>query len=190
MCFTSLHLFAYGFKRVIQVHYVASIHLRGRDKSETWKIGLCSTFKVIKCLCSVKCKCKGWIPCLLSSGTTVCIYVATPSAMSSRWNLSHPSEKLLNWCTKYIVYDTNQLQLKKCEVNSTNIWMTPSKVHFYDPSSGKLPLLTVICYPEAPKNKRSCGTWLAHPSSSAPPIGAEIFRKNRKYISTLQGNSE
>ena len=68
MCFTSLHLFAYGFKGVIQVHYVASIHLRGRYKSETWKTGLCSNFKVIKCLCSVKCKCKGWIPCLLGSG--------------------------------------------------------------------------------------------------------------------------
>ena len=35
MCFTSLHLFAYSFKRVIQVHYVASINLRGRDNSET-----------------------------------------------------------------------------------------------------------------------------------------------------------
>ena len=193
VCFTSLHLFAYGFKRVIQVRDVASIHLRGRPKSETWKIGLYFTFKVTKCLCSIKSKCKGWIPWLLCSGhlgTTVCIYVATPSATSSSWNPSHPSKKLLNGSTKYKVYDTNQLQLKKCEVNSTNIWMTPSTAHFYDPSSGKLPLLTVICYLEAPKNKRSSKTWLTHPSSSPPPIGAEIFRKNRKYISTLHGSSE
>ena len=34
--------------------------------------------------------------------------------------MSHPSEKLLNWSTKYMIYGTNQLWLKKYEVNFTN----------------------------------------------------------------------
>ena len=116
----SLHLFVYSFKDVIQVHDVASISLGGLHECETWKMGLCSTFKAIKCLCSIKFKCKGWIPCLLSSGATICIYVAMPSTTSSSWNMSHPSEKLLNWSTKYMIYGTNQLWLKKYEVHFTN----------------------------------------------------------------------
>ena len=115
-----LHLFVYSFKCVIQVHHVASIHLRGRRAWETWNIGFCSTLRVIKCLYPIKCSCKGWIPCLLSSGhlgAIVCIYVATPSARSSSWNMSHPAEKLLNWNTKYMIYGTNQLWLKKYQVN-------------------------------------------------------------------------
>ena len=87
--------------------------------------------------------------------------MATPSATSSSWNLTHPSEKLLKWSTKYILYDTNQFKLKKYEVNYTKIWMTPSKVHFYVPCSGKLPVLMVVCYLEAPKIKRSSRIWPA-----------------------------
>jgi len=123
-------------------------------------------------------------------GATICIYVATPLATSSSWNLSHPSEKLLNWSTKYILYDTNQLQLKKYEVNSSkNLNDTlQSALSWF--SSWKLPLLMVVCYLEALKNKRSSGTWLAHPSSSAPLIEVDFFRKNRKYISTSPGSSE
>ena len=68
MCLTGLHLFGYSFKRVIQVHDGASIHLRGRHECETWKVGLCTTFRSIKCLCSNKFKCKGSRLCLLSSG--------------------------------------------------------------------------------------------------------------------------
>ena len=51
-------------------------------------------------------------------------------------------------------------------------------------------LLTVVCYLEALKNKRSSRTSLGHPSSSTPPIEAEFFWKNRKYVSTLPGSSE
>ena len=129
MFLRSLHLFVYGFNHVIQVPSVASIHLRGRHEHEKWKIRLCSTCRVLKCLCFIQCKCKWWIPCLLRMEVTICIYVATH-------------------------------------------------------------LLMVVCYLEAPKNKRSSGTWLGHPSSSAAPIEAEFFLKNRKYISTLPGSSE
>ena len=64
MCSRGLHLFVYSFRRVIQVHCVASIHLRGHHECKKWKIGFCSTCRVLKCLCSIKCMFKGWIPCL------------------------------------------------------------------------------------------------------------------------------
>ena len=180
--FTSLHLFVYSFKHVIQVHCFASIHLQRQHKSETWKIGLCSTFKVIKCLCSIKCKCKGWIPGLLSLGTTVCIYVATPSATTSSWNLSHPSEKLLNWSTKYILYDTSQLQLRKHELNSiNNLNDTPPK-HTFMIFCRKLALLMVVCWPKALKNKRSSRTWLMHPSSPHLWLRWKFFEKIRNIF--------
>ena len=68
MCFRSLRLFVYSFKHVIQAHYVASIHLRARHECEEWKIGFCSTCRVLKCLCSIKCKCTGWITVPFESG--------------------------------------------------------------------------------------------------------------------------
>ena len=68
MCFRSLHLFVYSFKHVIQVHYVASIHLPAHCECEEWKIGFCSTCRVVKCLCSIKCKCTGWITVPFESG--------------------------------------------------------------------------------------------------------------------------
>ena len=49
------------------------------------------------------------------------------------------------------------------------IWMTPSKVHFYNSSP------FVVCYLEAPENTRSSGTWLVHPSSSTPLIEVVFF---------------
>ena len=61
MCLRSLHLFVYSFKRVIQVHHVASIHLQGHRECETWNIGFCSTFRVLKCIFFIKYKCRGWI---------------------------------------------------------------------------------------------------------------------------------
>ena len=123
-------------------------------------------------------------------GAVICTYVATPLATSSSWNLSHPSEKLVNWSTKYIPYDTNQLQLKRYEVNSNNNSndILQSTISWF--SSKKLPLLMVVCYLEALKNKRSSKTSLAHPSSSTPLIEVEFFWKNRKYISTSSGSSE
>ena len=186
----SLHLFVYSFKWVIQVHHVASIHLRGCRAWETWNICFCSTLRVIKCLYPIECRYKGWIPCLLSSGhlgAIVCIYVATPSATSSSWNMSHPSKKLLNCSTKYMIYDTNQLWLKKYEVNFTNNLndTLQSALSWF---SSKL--LLVVCYPEAPKNRRSSETWLGHPSSSTPLIEAEFFGKHRKYIFTSPGSSQ
>ena len=65
MCLRSLHLFDYSFKSVIQVHHVASIHLRGRHEREEWKIGLCSACRVLNVYGFIKCKCKGWLLCLL-----------------------------------------------------------------------------------------------------------------------------
>ena len=61
ICLRCLHLFVYSFKRVIQVHHVASIHLRGCHEREKWKIGRCSTFRVQKCLCLINYKSKEWI---------------------------------------------------------------------------------------------------------------------------------
>ena len=121
---------------------------------------------------------------------TICICVATPLATSSRRHLSHPSEKMMNWGTKYIPYDANQLQWKKYEVSSTNNSndILQSALSWF--SSKKLPLLIVVCYLEALKNKRSSKTSLAHPSSSTPLIEAEFFWKNQKYISTSYGSSE
>ena len=75
MCLRSLHLFVYSFKSVIQVHNVASIDLRGLHKHENWKIGLCSTFMVLKCYGFMKCKCKGWILCLLRLWAHGCNYL-------------------------------------------------------------------------------------------------------------------
>ena len=49
MRFRSLHLFVYSFKHVIQIHQVASIHLQGHHEYEKWKIGFCSTYRVLKC---------------------------------------------------------------------------------------------------------------------------------------------
>ena len=63
MCLKCLHLFVYSFQHVIWVHYVASIQLQGCHECKKWKIGFCSTCRVLKCLCSIKCKFKGWIPC-------------------------------------------------------------------------------------------------------------------------------
>ena len=63
MCLRRLHLFVYSFQRVIWAHHVASIHLRGCHECKKWKIAFCSSFRVLKCLCSIKCKFKGWIPC-------------------------------------------------------------------------------------------------------------------------------
>ena len=123
----------------------------------------------------------------MEATVSICICVATPLGMSSSWNLSHPSERLLNWSTIYTLYDTNQLQLRKYELNSINNTLQSVLSWF---SSWKLPLLTLICYLEAPKHRRSSETWLAHPSSSTPPIEAEFFWKNRKYISTLPGSFE
>ena len=189
MCLRCLHLFVYSFKHVIRVHYVASIPLRGRHEHEKWKIGLCSTFRVQKCLCFIKYKCKGWITvCFQDLGTlgaTICIYVATPLTTSSSRNLSHPSENLLNWRTKYILYNANQLELKKYEVNSTNNLNDIFYSTFSWFSSQKLSLLTIVCYLKA-----SSRTWLAHPSSSTPLIEVIFFWQNQKYISTSPGSSE
>ena len=123
-------------------------------------------------------------------GPSVSIYVATPLATSSICNLSHPSEKLRNWSTKYILYDTNQLQLNKYEVNSINNLDDTLQSAFSWFSFQKLPLLMVVCYLEALKNKRSSRTWLVHPSSSKPLIEVDFFWKNRKYISISSGSSE
>ena len=68
-CLTGLHLFVYSFKLVIQVHHVASIHLRGCHECKKWMIGLCPTCRVLRCLCSIKCKFEGWIPCLFEIWT-------------------------------------------------------------------------------------------------------------------------
>ena len=38
MCLRSLHLFVCSFESVIQVHHVASIHLRRRHEHEKWKM--------------------------------------------------------------------------------------------------------------------------------------------------------
>ena len=123
-------------------------------------------------------------------GAAICIYVATPLATSSSWNLSHPSEKLVNSSTKYILYDTNQLQLKKYEVKNINNLndILQSALSWF--SSKKLPLLMVICYLEALKNKRSSKTSLAHPSSSTPLIEVVFVWKNQKYIYMSYGSSE
>ena len=193
ICLRCLHLFVYSFKRVIQIHHIASIHLRGCHEREKWKIELCSTFRLQKCLCLIKYKYKEWITVLFEDlgtwGAAICIYVARPLATSSSWNLSHPSEKPVNWGTKYIPYDTNQLQLKRYEVNSINNPNDiPQSTLSWFPK--KLPLLMAVCYLEALKNKRSSRTWLTHPSSSTTLIEAEFFWKNRKYISTLPGSSE
>ena len=64
MCSRGLHPFVYSFKRVIQVHCIASIHLRGRHECKKWNIGFCSTCRVLICLCSIKCMFKGQIPWL------------------------------------------------------------------------------------------------------------------------------
>ena len=63
MYLRGLHLFVYSFQHVIWAHYVASIHLRGCHECKKWKIGFCSTCKVLKCLYSIKCKFNGWISC-------------------------------------------------------------------------------------------------------------------------------
>ena len=50
-----------------------------------------------------------------------CLYLCGNAfTTSSSWNMSHPSEKLLNWSTRYMIYGTKQLWLKKYEVNFTN----------------------------------------------------------------------
>ena len=102
---------------------------------------------------------------------------AMPLATSSSWNMSHPSEKLLNWYTKYILYDRNQLQLKKYEVNSINNLNDTLQIALLSFSSQKLPLLMFVCYLEAPKNKRSSGTWLVHPSSPHLWLRRNFFEK-------------
>ena len=188
-----LHLFVYSFKLVIQVHYIASIHLRGCHQCKKWKTGLCPTCWVLKCLCSIKCKFEGWIPCLLTSGhmeAAVCTDVATPLANVIQLE-PHPSIQMLrNWKTIVIRYGTNQLKQRNYELNSINKLNDTLQSRFPWFSTGKLALLTFVCYPEAPKNKRSSRTWLTHPSSSAPLIEAEIFWKNRNYISPLPGSFE
>ena len=45
----------------LQTRHIASIHLRGRHEREKWKIGPSSTFRLQKCLCLSKYKCKEWI---------------------------------------------------------------------------------------------------------------------------------
>ena len=118
---------------------------------------------------------------------TICIYVATPLATSSSRNMSHPSKSCWIENTKVILYITNHLKLKKYELNNIdNVNNTLQHVLSWF-SSWKQSLLMVVCYLKAPKKKTSSGTWLAHPSSSAPPIEAESFWKNRTYISTLPG---
>ena len=113
---------------------------------------------------------------------TICICVVTPLATSSSWNSSHPSEKLLNWSTKYILYDTNQLQLRKYELNSINNLIDTLQIILLWFSSGKLPLLTVVCYPEALKNKRSSRTWLVHPSFPHLWLRWKFFEKIRNVF--------
>ena len=123
-------------------------------------------------------------------GATICIYVATPLTTSSSRNMSHPSKSCWIENTKVILYIANQIKLKKYELNNIdNVNDTLQSVLSWF-SSRKESLLIVVCYLKAPKKKRSSGTWLVHPSYSAPPIVAEFFWKNRTYISTLPGSSE
>ena len=79
------------------------------------------------------------------------------------------------------------MQLKKYEVNSINSVNDTLQNTLSWLSSRKLPLLMVVCYLEALKNKRSSRTWLVHPSSSEPLIEVEFFWQNQKYISTSPG---
>ena len=108
---------------------------------------------------------------------TICICVATSLAMSSSWNLSHPPKELLNWNTKYILYDRNLLQLRKYELNSINNLNDTIQSILLWSSSCKLPLLTIVCYLEALKNKRSSETWLVHPSSPHLWLTWKFFQK-------------
>ena len=103
MCFTSLHLFAYSFKHVIQVHYVPSIHLRGQHKSEIWKIGLCSTFKVIKYYVSLNASVKDGYHAFWALGTWGQLFVSIWQHLRQR----HPA-------------GTWAIHLKRCWIEGQN----------------------------------------------------------------------
>ena len=83
---------------------------------------------------------------------------------------------------KYILYDTNQLQLRKYELNSINNLNNTLQSILWWSSSWKLPLLTVVCYLEALMNKRSSKTWLVHPSSPHFWLRCKFFQKIRNII--------
>ena len=61
------------------------------------------------------------------------------------------------------------------------IGMTPSKASFCD-FPLKLSLLTVVCYLEAIKNKRSSETWLVHPSFPHLWLRWKLFEKIRNIF--------
>ena len=155
MCLRCLHLFAYSFNHVIRVHYVASIHLRGRHEHKKWKIGLCSTFRVQKCLCFIKYKCKGWITvCFQDLGTLGQLFVSMWQHLWQRhpagtWAI-HPKICWIEGQNTYYIMQTNWNWRNMKSIPPT-IWMTSSTAHFRDS-----PLRNSLCW-------QLFVTWKPHP---------------------------
>ena len=154
-------------------------------KMKNWA---CSTFRLLECLCFIKYKCKGWITVHFQDLST------WGQLFVSMWQHLWQHHPAGTWAIhlKICWIEGQNTYVMQTTCNWRNMKSIPSTLQstFLWFSSQKLPLLTVVCHLEALKNKRSSGTRLAHPSSSTPPIKAEIFWKNRKYIYTLSGSSE
>ena len=186
MWLRSLHLFVYSFESVIQVHYIASIHLRGRHECEKWKIRLCSTCRVLNVYGFMKMQVQRMdtVP-FEALGTWKQLFVSVWQRLWQRhpagtWAI-HPKTC---WIEVQNIYNMTQTSCNWGNMNllASIIWMTPSKCIFSRFSCWKLPLLTFICYLEALKNRTSSGTWLVHPSSPHLWLRWKFFQKIRSIF--------
>jgi len=166
---------------IIWVHYVASIHLRGHHEHERWKIRLCSTCKVLKCLCFINYECTGWIPCLLrfsAHGRQLftpmwqCLWQHHPV----RTRAIHPKGCWIEVQNSSYITQTNY-NLRNMKLIPSIIWMTPLQSILSWFSFQETTLLMVICWLEAPKRKSSSGTWLVPPSSLHLWLRWKFFEK-------------
>ena len=136
ICLRSFHLFVYSFKHVIQVHYAASIHLWRRHERKRWKIGLCSTFNVLKCIFFIEYKCRGWITMPFDNlGTWGELFV---SMWQHLWRCHPAGTWAIHLQSCWIqVQNTYYMIETSCNWGNINliasiIWMTPSKAYFCD----------------------------------------------------------
>ena len=193
MCLRSLLLFVYSFKSVIQFHYVASIHLRGHHRCEKWKIRLCSTCRVQKCLWFYEMQVQRMDSVAFEAlGTWKQLFVSVWHRLWQRhpagtWAI-HPKSCWIEAQNIYYMIHTS------CNWGNMNlivpiIWMTPSKSSFCDSPLGAT-FVDSCLLPRSLEEQKVIQNMTCASIISTSLIEVEIFRKNQKYIFTSLGSSE
>ena len=147
-------------------------------------------FRVLKCLCFIKYKCKGWITIpLMDLGTGGNYLYLCGNAFGNiiQLELDPSIQRLLKWNTKGILYDTNQWQLTKYELNSiNNLNDTPPKHNFmiFQQETRFVDGCLLTRSPEEEKviQNMTCASIISTPGGN--------FWKNWKYLSIAPGHSK